>query len=152
MVFNPLTRARAIIAPTRPPALKLASRNGLMLASESRAADERTRTKSPESRDSGAFIRRVRKRRQAAARNRTGTRYAAKPIAWKRAAATFAPTAPIQLCAPVSPAEFQEGSFGLYEARQRPSSSAIAINPMAKISFTRVLRGADSTSSSEGIE
>src|ERR1041385_4538624 len=120
IVFNPPTNRRAITAPANPPALKLASRRGWMFASDSKADEEKTSNARPATRTTGALIRRARNLRHAAAIIRKGSRYAANPIDWNKAAATFAPMVPIQLRAAVSPAAFQDGSFGLYEARQSP--------------------------------
>src|ERR1051326_4218586 len=99
----------------------------------------------------GALIRCARNRRQAAARISTGTRYAASPIVWNKAAATFAPIAPIQFCAELSPAAFHDGSFGSYETRQRPRSRAAAASAITMISFSRERSRAGSTSNSVGI-
>src|SRR5206468_3036238 len=81
IVLSSATRTREITAPLSPPALKLASKNGRMSASASKAAEESTKIVSPNKRYKGALMRRARKRLHAAARIRKGIRYDARPIA-----------------------------------------------------------------------
>src|SRR5205085_9379138 len=80
----------------------------------------------PMTRLMGARIRRVRKRRQAAATRSSGRSAAASPNDWKSAAATFAPRRPVQLRAPDTLAETHDGSFGLYETRHSAVRSPTA--------------------------
>jgi hypothetical protein len=79
---------------------------------ESSEAAARVSTTTPINREKGALKLRVLKRRQAAAMNKQGSRKAAKPIDWKRSAATFAPIEPAQLRVSDCPVEFHEGSLG----------------------------------------
>ena len=95
----------------------------------------------PTTRFMGARIRRVRKRLHAAATRSSGRSAAASPNDWNIAAATFAPSRPVQLRADAAPADTHEGSFGLYETRHSVNSSPTANSAMAMISLRRVFRG-----------
>src|ERR1700683_3790433 len=110
----------AIRMPTTPPAENAPPHGRQKGRMESAVETLRNSTAAPKTFHPAAGMASDRIHLQASIHNSTGILKALRPSNWKQRSAVYDPAKPMRLCACTAPVtEFQEGSWGWYEIRQK---------------------------------